>query len=212
MTPEECKEEQMAELEALESIYIDELEVHTTEPYPSFTITISSQGLDDPEREQDSEMCELMFTFTPQYPEEGPEILINFETEREERIAEISDIKDAVVEESLGMSMVFTIVSAITDKLNEYFDENTRLREDAAELAIKLAEEAERKKFEGTKCTVENFMAWKLKFDEERQKERKAAKLKLHDASKLTGYELFMIDKTLDESDLQLLDPGLCHS
>jgi len=30
-------------------------------------------------------------------------------------------------------------------------------------------------------------MAWKLKFDEERQKERKAAKLKLHDASKLTG-------------------------
>jgi len=45
------------------------------------------------------------------------------------------------------MSMVFTIVSAITDKLNEYFDENTRLREDAAELAIKLAEEAERVRF-----------------------------------------------------------------
>jgi len=30
MTPEECKEEQMAELEALESIYIDELEGWTT--------------------------------------------------------------------------------------------------------------------------------------------------------------------------------------
>jgi len=27
--------------------------------------------------------------------------------------------------------------------------------------------------------------------------------------STFSGYELFMIDKTLDESDLQLLDPGL---
>jgi len=54
-------------------------------------------------------MCELMFTFTPQYPEEGPEILINFETEREERIAEISDIKDAVVYQPLNNTLCYVI-------------------------------------------------------------------------------------------------------
>ena len=43
------------------------------------------------------------------------------------------------------------------------------------------------KKFEGTKCTVENFMAWKLKFDEETRERRLALKMKQPDANKLTG-------------------------
>lgn len=48
------------------------------------------------------------------------------------------------VEENLGMSMIFAIVASVIEKMNEYFDENTKNREEAIERAIKLAEEAER--------------------------------------------------------------------
>ena len=48
------------------------------------------------------------------------------------------------VEENLGISMVFTIVAAVIEKLNEYFDENTTNREEAKERALRQAEEAER--------------------------------------------------------------------
>ena len=40
--------------------------------------------------------------------------------------------------------MVFTIVAAVIEKLNEYFDENTTNREEAKERALRQAEEAER--------------------------------------------------------------------
>lgn len=42
------------------------------------------------------------------------------------------------------MPMVFTIVAAVIEKLNEYFDDNTQNREDEAERRIQEAEEAER--------------------------------------------------------------------
>lgn len=42
------------------------------------------------------------------------------------------------------MGMIFTIVAAVIEKLNEYFDENTKNREEAIERAKYLAEEAER--------------------------------------------------------------------
>ena len=48
------------------------------------------------------------------------------------------------VEENLGISKVFTIVAAVIEKLNEYFDENTTNREEAKERALRQAEEAER--------------------------------------------------------------------
>lgn len=48
------------------------------------------------------------------------------------------------VEENLGMSMVFTIVAAVIEKLNEYFDENTTNREEEKERVLRKAEEADR--------------------------------------------------------------------
>lgn len=40
--------------------------------------------------------------------------------------------------------MVFTIVAAVIDRLNEYFDTNTTERVEAVERALHAAEEAER--------------------------------------------------------------------
>lgn len=63
------------------------------------------------------------------------------------------------------------------------------------------------KRFEGTRVTVETFLSWKEKFDEE-MGYKKRKELAEREGKKLTGRELFMTDKTLDQSDLKFLDDG----
>lgn len=55
--------------------------------------------------------------------------------------------------------------------------------------------------------TVESFLSWKEKFDEE-MGFTKRKDLAEREGKKLTGKELFMTDKTLDQSDLKFLDDG----
>jgi len=55
--------------------------------------------------------------------------------------------------------------------------------------------------------TVESFLSWKEKFDEE-MGYTKRKELADREGKKLTGRELFMTDKTLDQSDLKFLDDG----
>jgi len=65
-------------------------------------------------------------------------------------------------------------------------------------------EEVERKKFEGTRVTVESFLAWRNEFELDMGIAQKREKL-LGDNKKLTGRELFLRDNTLNESDLKFL-------
>merc|ERR1739844_648665 len=66
-------------------------------------------------------------------------------------------------------------------------------------------EEEEKKRLEGTKVTVESFLAWKAQFDAERQ-----SKKEIVDASakRLTGKALFLKNVTLNDSDIQFLNEG----
>ena len=61
------------------------------------------------------------------------------------------------------------------------------------------------KRLEGTKVTVESFLAWKAEFDAER-----LSKKEIVDASakRLTGKELFLKNVTLNDSDIQFLNEG----
>lgn len=54
---------------------------------------------------------------------------------------------------------------------------------------------------------MESFLSWKEKFDEE-MGHTKRKELAEREGKKLTGRELFMTDKTLDQSDLKFLDDG----
>lgn len=63
------------------------------------------------------------------------------------------------------------------------------------------------KRFEGTRVTVETFMKWKEKFDDE-MGITKRKEIAEKEGKKLTGKELFMTDKTLNQSDLKFLEDG----
>jgi len=108
------------------------------------------------------------------------------------------------MEENIGMVMGFTIISAALEWLGNKWEE---IQEEEKELAEKIKqeeEEAEKRRLEGTKVTVESFMAWKAKFDEERLSQKEVVVKE----KRLTGKELFLQNIELNESDLQFITEG----
>ncbi|XP_053976805.1 RWD domain-containing protein 1 [Hylaeus anthracinus] len=200
------EDERYSEFLALNSIYCGELEILAVEPYYSFAIPVKTE-----EYEPDTANglgCRLVFTHTAMYPDEPLLISIEEPENLEEGSAE--KLKEHLIEkmnENLGMVMIFTLVSAAQEWLNVQWDKIKLTREESAAKKQKEEEEAERKKFEGTRVTVETFLSWKEKFDQEMgyTKRREIAE---REGKKLTGRELFMTDKTLDQSDLKFLDDG----
>merc|ERR1712241_473123 len=87
---------------------------------------------------------------------------------------------------------------------------NDRLKfeaEEAIRIQKELEEEEERKKLEGTKVTIESFLAWKAEFDAEMyaKKSVEAQAKKEKEKVKKSGRELFMTDTTLIQSDVKFL-------
>merc|ERR1712117_81417 len=111
-----------------------------------------------------------------------------------------------VAEENLGMAMVFTIVSEAIQWLGETQD---RLKEEGDGRIKKIKDEAdaeEQRKLEGTKVTIESFLAWKAEFDREmREKKGKELEKQEKKSKKKTGRELFLTDTTLNDSDVKFL-------
>lgn len=200
------KEEQRAEIEALESIYYGDLIVTATEPEHKFAIPIKSEDY-DPDTD-DGLLCNLNFTYTKNYPDEGPIIEISDENFEDDQMKEqLAEYLEEQVKENLGMVMIFQLVSMSQEWLNTRWDELKVRREEEKSRLEQEREEAEQKKFEGTRVTVETFMKWKVAFEDEMGITKKRENIEL-EGKKLTGRQLFMKDKTLNESDLQFLDDG----
>merc|ERR1719186_1640563 len=129
---------------------------------------------------------------------------LKFEVE-DEQLDELKKHMKEVVDETMGMPMVFTIVSAVMEWLGET---NDRLKFEAEEAIRKqkdLEEEEERKKLEGTKVTIESFLAWKAEFDAEMAAKKGVVELTKKEKMKKNGRELFMTDMTLNDSDVKFL-------
>ncbi|XP_055273722.1 RWD domain-containing protein 1-like [Moschus berezovskii] len=103
------------------------------------------------------------------------------------------------------MVMIFTLVTAVQEKLNEIVDQIKTRREEKKE---KEAEEAEKQLFHGTPVTIENFLNWKTKFDAELLEIKKKWMKEEEQAgkNKLSGRQLFETDHNLDTSDIQFLE------
>jgi len=212
-------EEQSTEIEALESIYPSELNMISSEPPYAFSIYIKSEAYENSEG-NDGYCCTLKIIFTEKYPESVP--LVEIVGEDEENPAspdetnleddDITDLKSLIVStagENTGMAMVFTLVTAALEWMNELWDKRIKDKEEAEERKIREAEEAEMKRFEGTRVTEETFAVWKASFDLEMamlNKDKDSEKDK--ENRRLTGRELFLKDKTLGASDLKFVEEG----
>ncbi|XP_065154409.1 RWD domain-containing protein 1 [Paramisgurnus dabryanus] len=199
-------EEQRNELEAIESIYPDSFTVLSEDPI-SFTITVTS---DSAENEETVEVT-LKFTYVEKYPDEPPLWEINSQENLEDSDAEVVlTLLKQQAEENLGMVMIFTLVTAVQEKLNEIVDQIKSRREEEKLRKEREVEEAEKRAFQGTVVTIENFLTWKAKFEQD-MAELKSKKHKEEEQAgkgKLTGKQLFETDHNLDTSDIQFLEDG----
>ncbi|KAL7842591.1 hypothetical protein SRHO_G00242800 [Serrasalmus rhombeus] len=198
-------EEQRNELEAIESIYPDSFTVLSENP-TSFTITVTSDAGENDETVQ----VTLKFTYVEKYPDEPPLWEIHSQENLEDSDTEdILTLLKQQAEENLGMVMIFTLVTAVQEKLNEIIDQIKSRREEEKQRKEREAEEAEKQAFQGTVVTIENFLSWKACFEQE-MAELKRKKMKEDDSgkSKLTGKQLFERDHNLDTSDIQFLEDG----
>ncbi|GIY69967.1 RWD domain-containing protein 1 [Caerostris extrusa] len=181
------KEEQRNEIEALESIYSNELKIVSDDPEYSFTVDIKTESL-----KHDPDDYSKIFCMT---------------------------------EENLGMVMVYTLVSEASEWLNKKIVTSSSEKKEAEERRIREAEEEEKSKlsisinyfpttafhiFEPfiiwpVRVTVESFMSWKAKFDQEVAELKKLQAKDEVVSKKLTGRELFEKDRSLVDSDLQFL-------
>ncbi|XP_050084033.1 RWD domain-containing protein 1 [Anopheles aquasalis] len=201
------REDQLNEIEALDSIYCGELEVEQTEPH-KFRLPIATTEY-DAEVETEGLSCKLLFTYTEKYPDTAPLVEIedpeNFHDDYEQELLEHIH---KTIEENLGIEMIFSLVSSAQEWLNVKYDELKNAAESAKEEAKRKVDEEEMKKFEGTRVTVESFMAWKTQFELDLGITERKEKI-LAENRKLTGRELFLNDNTLNESDLKfLMDAG----
>ncbi|XP_076004595.1 RWD domain-containing protein 1 [Genypterus blacodes] len=199
-------EEQRNELEAIEAIYPDSFTVLSDDP-TSFTITVTSDAGEDDETVETT----LKFTYVEKYPDEPPLWEIYSQENLEDTdVGDILTFLQQQAEENLGMVMIFTLVTAVQEKLNEIVDTIKNRQEEEKMRREKEAEEAEKVAFQGTVVTIENFLTWKATFEldmadlrRKRQKEEEQA-----GKTKLTGKQLFETDHNLDTSDIQFLEDG----
>ena len=179
------KEEQESELEALESIYVNELEIISTEP-PTFTIEIPCEIRNvDPGKDAKEFSVKLKFKLPEEYPDVIPHVEFVETSEIDEDFQKTILLSlSKLAEDELGCVMVFTLVSEVQEKLNSWADEvyEKKLQEKEAKEKVPV--------FHGTIVTKENFMEWREKFI----MERNMKKVKVI-TDKLTGKQIFMLKK-----------------
>jgi len=201
------KEEQNSELEALESIYEGDIKVLETEPHHVFTMPIKTE--DYSEDEEEGVFFLLKMSLTAKYPEELPVLEIVDESavnlDENDLRAPLMDHLKEQMEENLGMVMGFTVISAATEWIGDKWDSIRKEEEEKAKRIKEAEEEAEKRRLEGTKVTIESFLAWKAKFDEERLALK--AVVKKEDLG-LTGKEIFLSNEGMNTSDVNFEGAG----
>ena len=193
MDPEEAQEEQEMELEALESIYMEDYKLLTEEgihPAKFQLRIVPVQGGNDKEEGGNYVAIRFICEYTTLYPSVVP----NFTVESEfgltdPQLDEVRGICVAVAEENLDQVMIYSIVEAVTEWLQENnrpesdgsaFSEMKERARKAKEREDQRKEEEERRKADeakaknetedgkrkryGTPVTVSVFHAWNEKF------------------------------------------------
>lgn len=141
-------EEQTNELQALESMYPNELEILSTQPPITFNIRLTTDDYMDNEIRL---TVELQFVLPAKYPDELPTVeIVDFDHDFEEsHKTQLLQLLQAEMPDHVGMVMIFTLVSFASEWLMSQVEGMKQAIQDEADTKLREHEELERKKFEG---------------------------------------------------------------
>lgn len=203
------REEQIEEREVLDSIFPDEI---TDVSDTTYRISIT---LDPPENdtieETEPPILLLEVSYSEDYPDVAPNLKLTAPPNapkhprldvQEDRDRLLESLQP-IIEENLGMAMVFTLVSALKESAELLMGERANAALAQKDMELAKAEEEENRRFQGTAVTRETFLEWSQRFkketeeEEQRKREEKEAeekKLKKpipKEEKRLTGKQLW---------------------
>jgi len=149
----------------------------------SYRISITLEVPEDTSNESaEPTVILLNVTYPEAYPDVGPYLDITSapnaykhpELDVAEDKAELLQALVPTIEDSLGMAMVFTLVTTLKEAAEILITERLQKAEADRDEQIRKKEEEENRRFHGTLVTKEKFLEWREKFRAEMQeKERK---------------------------------------
>lgn len=171
-----------------------------------YRITIALDLLDDEENEPP--VMALTVRYPEEYPDKAPHLDLSADDgENKHPMFSVAEDKEEllkslepVIEENIGMAMVFTLVTTLKEEAEQIV---LRRREAAAKVheeKVLAAERKENEKFQGTAVTRESFLKWRENFvkemEEQRQKEEEdrlaeMKKAKVKEPVKMSGRQLW---------------------
>ncbi|KAI5839839.1 RWD domain-containing protein [Morchella snyderi] len=172
-------EEQIQEIEVLQSIYPDEF----TQITPTqFTICLVLEPPSIPGQSHEPPIINLHVTYPPTYPDTPPDLdltidaasppsSLSFPTDKDTLLSTLAD----TATENLGMAMVFTLATTLKDAAEELLASRAQAVESRREERLRAEEEREMEKFRGTLVTRERFVEWLAGFRAEEEEKRRAA-------------------------------------
>ena len=181
-------EDQEMEVEALQSILMDDMAVVTgseaidgASHAPCYQISVSPLG-DGEETDPDGDESQtarlgLVFSHTPTYPDTPPLIKCRslkglFDSE----LAACKAMLTKMAEESVGMVMIFDLVQAAKEWMRDRAGVVDVVEETPEQITARLEEEAERRlkamRATGTPVTKDSYREWTERFDAERALKR----------------------------------------
>lgn len=188
------REEQKEEREVLDSIFPEEIQdISDTE----YRVSIVVEAPKDFGEETEDPVIILNVRYPEAYPDEAPFLDISqppnaskYEhLDIQEDKAQLLEALQPTIEESMGMAMVFTLVSTLKETAEQLIGERKQAIEAEKEAEARKAEQEENRKFEGEKVTRETFLAWRETFRKEMEEEaaRRQAELEAEEKKKRGG-------------------------